>query len=170
MAAKTVLPCLPKSDFSLLFRLSAIILPNAMTQAPGKIIMEYSSTRLEIIVGFSNGVDELAPKKPPPFVPTCFDSLKCAIGPATNVLPFTFQRRNRKIRVEILGVPCQIRSIPAIKAFWVICQELFEEDFDMFFRKRVTLTDLRYILRITECQFDSILYSVSSFSPVYSWF
>lgn len=52
----------------------------------------------------------------------------------------------------------------------VICQELFEEDFDMFSEKRVTLTDLRYILRKTECQFDSILYSASSFSPVYSWF
>lgn len=52
----------------------------------------------------------------------------------------------------------------------VICQELFVIDFDMFFRKKVTLTDLRYALHETECQFDSILYSASSFSPVYSWF
>ena len=27
----------------------------------------------------------------------------------------------------------------------VICQELFEDDFDVFFRKRVTLIDLRYV-------------------------
>ena len=56
------------------------------------------------------------------------------------------------------------------KSILVICQELFVIDFDMFFRKKVTLTDLRYALHETECQFDSILYSASSFSPVYSWF
>ncbi len=52
----------------------------------------------------------------------------------------------------------------------VICQELFEKDFDVFPGKRVTLIDLRYVLCKTECQFDPILYSESSFSPVYSWF
>lgn len=52
----------------------------------------------------------------------------------------------------------------------VICQELFEKDFDVFPGKRVTLIDLRYVLCKIECQFDLILYSESSFSPVYSWF
>ena len=39
-----------------------------------------------------------------------------------------------------------------------------------FSEKRVTLIDLRYVLKKTECQFDPVLCSVSSFSPVYSWF
>ena len=49
--------------------LSWSISPKVTTQDPGRSIMEIISTILEITVGFSNGVDELAPKKPPPLVP-----------------------------------------------------------------------------------------------------
>ena len=52
----------------------------------------------------------------------------------------------------------------------VICQELFEKDFDMFFRKKGNFNRPSVYFTKTECQFDSLLYSVSSFSPVYSWF
>ena len=86
-----------------------------MTQAPGKIIMEYSSTRLEIIVGFSNGVDELAPKKPPPFVPTCLIASSAAIGPAAMSCHLPSSVETVKFAWKFWGVPCQIRSIPAIK-------------------------------------------------------
>ena len=53
----------------------------------------------------------------------------------------------------------------------VICQELFEKDFGMYFRKKGNFNrpSILVFLKI-ESQFDSILNSVSSFSPVYSWF
>ena len=62
-------------------RLSATILPKVMTQAPGSSIMEYSSIRFESIVGFSRGVAEFAPRKPPPLVPRCLMISKAAMGP-----------------------------------------------------------------------------------------
>ncbi len=43
--------------------------------------MEYSSIRFESIVGFSSGVDEFAPRKPPPFVPRCLMISSAAMGP-----------------------------------------------------------------------------------------
>ena len=52
----------------------------------------------------------------------------------------------------------------------VICQELFKEDFDVFFRKKGNFNRPSVCIKKTECQFDSVLCSVSSFSPVYSWF
>ena len=57
------------------------ILPKVMTHAPGRSIMEYSSIRFESIVGFSSGVDEFAPRKPPPFVPRCLMISSAAMGP-----------------------------------------------------------------------------------------
>ena len=45
---------------------SRTILPKVITQAPGRSIMEYSSIKLEMMVGFSIGVAEFAPKNPPP--------------------------------------------------------------------------------------------------------
>ena len=43
--------------------------------------MEYSSIRFESIVGFSSGVDEFAPRKPPPFVLRCLMISSAAMGP-----------------------------------------------------------------------------------------
>ncbi len=49
----------------------------------------------------------------------------------------------------------------------VICQELFEKDFDVFPGKRVTLIDLRYVLCKTECQFRlDIIFGIQLFAGV----
>ena len=60
---------------------SRTILPKVITQAPGRSIMEYSSIKLEMMVGFSIGVAEFAPKNPPPFVPRCLIISSAATGP-----------------------------------------------------------------------------------------
>lgn len=56
------------------------------------------------------------------------------------------------------------------RSILVICQEPFEKDFDVSFRKKGNLNRPSVCISKTECQFDQVLYSVSSFSPVYSWF
>ena len=56
------------------------------------------------------------------------------------------------------------------KAFWWYVKNFLKMILMCFSEKRVTLIDLRYVFQKTECQFGSILYSASSFSPVYSWF
>ena len=63
------------------FLRSRTILPKVMTHAPGRSIIEYSSMRSEIIVGFSIGVVEFAPMKPPPLVPKCLIISNAATGP-----------------------------------------------------------------------------------------
>ena len=52
------------------------------THDPGNNIIEINSIIFEIILGFSKGVDELAPKNPPPLVPKCLIASKAATGPA----------------------------------------------------------------------------------------
>ena len=80
IAPKITAPCLPNRGFFPSF-LSWSISPKVTTQDPGRSIMEIISTILEITVGFSNGVDELAPKKPPPLVPRCLMDSRAATGP-----------------------------------------------------------------------------------------
>ena len=56
-----------------------------------------------------------APKKPPPFVPTCLIASSAAIGPAAMSCHLPSSVETVKFAWKFWGVPCQIRSIPAIK-------------------------------------------------------
>ena len=71
MTAKIVAAC----------RRRPVMAPNIQTQAIGNSRMATDSTTLVNAVGFSKGWAELAPKKPPPLVPSCLTATKAATGP-----------------------------------------------------------------------------------------
>ena len=83
-----------------------------MTQAPGKSIMEYSSIRSEIMVGFSNGVEELAPRKPPPLVPKCLMISRAAMGPMAMVWKVPSRVFNTTLESKFWGTPCHTSNRP----------------------------------------------------------
>ncbi len=60
-------------------------LAEGVGEAAGMRRMASSSTKLENGVGFSNGCDELALKKPPPLVPSCLMATCEAAGPTTGL-------------------------------------------------------------------------------------
>ena len=66
---------------SLSFNTIISFMTKTKIQETGKIIIENNSIIFVIIVGFSKGVAELAPKNPPPFVPKCLIDSNAAIGP-----------------------------------------------------------------------------------------
>ena len=92
--------------------LSSTILPNVITQAPGRIIIEYNSIRLERMVGFSSGVDELAPKKPPPLVPRCLMISSAAMGPCAMICLVPSMVVTTVLAMKFCGTPCHTSSRP----------------------------------------------------------
>ena len=59
--------------------------PKVAVSAAGMSRMSSSSTKFESPVGFSNGIAELALKKPPPFVPSSLMTSCEATGPSASV-------------------------------------------------------------------------------------
>ena len=80
-----------------------------MTQAPGKSIMEYSSIMSEMIVGFSSGVVEFAPRKPPPLVPRCLMETKEAMGPMAMSCWVPSMVVTVWLAMKFWGAPCHTR-------------------------------------------------------------
>ena len=83
-----------------------------MTQAPGKSIMEYSSIMSEMIVGFSSGVVEFAPRKPPPLVPRCLMISSAAMGPMAMVWKVPSSVFTTMLASKFWGTPCHTSSRP----------------------------------------------------------
>ena len=95
--------------------LSYAMRPKTNTQDAGKSIMEQSSARLVRMVGFSSGVAELAPKKPPPFVPKCLIDSSAAIGPLAISCNFPSKVVTVILEAKFCGTPCQTRNKPTKK-------------------------------------------------------
>ena len=55
--------------------------PNCAVAAAGISRMKITSTKFENCVGFSNGIELLTLKKPPPLVPSCLIAICDAAGP-----------------------------------------------------------------------------------------
>ncbi len=60
------------------------IRPKVAVRAAGISRMNSSSTKFENAVGFSNGIEELTLKKPPPLVPSCLIDTWEATGPSAS--------------------------------------------------------------------------------------
>ena len=78
-----------------------------------------------MIVGFSNGVDELAPRNPPPFVPTCLMDSSAAMGPVAISWSFPSIVCTVKFDWKFCGVPCQIKISPTINAMGIRIRVVF---------------------------------------------
>ena len=65
--------------------------------------MEYSSIMSEMIVGFSSGVVELAPRKPPPLVPRCLMISSGGDGTHGDGLEGALQCIHHDVGLEVLG-------------------------------------------------------------------
>ena len=63
------------------WRADPTIRPKVAVSAAGIRRMKRTSTKFESAVGFSNGIDELTLKKPPPLVPSCLIATCEAAGP-----------------------------------------------------------------------------------------
>ncbi len=80
-----------------------------ITQAPGRIIMLSSSVMSEMMVGFSSGVVELAPRKPPPLVPRCLMETKEAMGPMAMSCLVPSMVVTVWLAMKFWGAPCHTR-------------------------------------------------------------
>ncbi len=60
-------------------------------------MIDRTSTKFESVVGFSNGIEELTLKKPPPLVPSCLIAIWEATGPSARVwlAPSSVRRGHR---------------------------------------------------------------------------
>ena len=125
MATNTVRPTPPKMGWrsvrrrpttgcasSVSFLRLWYIRPNMITQAPGRIIMLSSSVMSEMMVGFSSGVVELAPRKPPPLVPRCLMETKEAMGPMAMVWKVPSRVFNTTLESKFWGTPCHTSNRP----------------------------------------------------------
>ena len=67
-----------------------------------------------MIFGFSKGVEEFAPKKPPPFVPKCLIDSNAATGPDAICWFFPSIVLTIILLFKFWGTPCDTNIIPTI--------------------------------------------------------